>query len=362
MLKTLDFDFNLPANLIASQPAKPRDSSKMLVVIGDRILDQTTADLADFLTDGDVLVLNDTKVIKAKLSGKRGDAKVEINLHKNLQAKNPENKDEQANLGSVWQVFAKPAKKLNVGDKFIIADDFSAQVLNKSSDGIIDLEFNVMGENFFLMLEKYGKMPLPPYIKRAEGENEVDNQKDASNYQTIYATNAGAVAAPTAGLHFTQNLFDKLDKKGVKKVFTTLNVGAGTFLPVKSEYLQDHQMHSEYFSINAETCEVINQAKRNGNRVIAVGTTSLRVLESAVNEEGFLEAQARETKIFIYPPYSFKIVDVLMTNFHLPKSTLYMLVSAFIGKAKTDKIYNYAIENQYRFYSFGDCCLLYQDS
>ena len=349
MLKTSDFDFHLPSELIANQPANPRDSARMLVWKDQKITDKNVSDLASFLDEGDVLVLNDTKVIKAKLVGKRGEVKVEINLHKNLN-------------NQTWQVFAKPAKKLKIGDKFLVADDFFAEVLAKNEDGIIDLKFNVGGEDFFAMLERYGQMPLPPYIKAdlektngAGGAKKIDQ-----SYQTIYAKNAGAVAAPTAGLHFTDALFQKLTEKGVKKVFTTLNVGAGTFLPVKSELVKDHQMHSEYFSISKEACEVINGAKKNGKRIIAVGTTSLRVLESSADENGILQPQTRETKIFIYPPYNFKIVDVLMSNFHLPKSTLFMLISAFIGKDHTHQLYQHAISCQYRFYSFGDATLLFK--
>lgn len=337
--KTSDFDFNLPSELIANSPVSPRDSAKMLVFQNEKISDKNVFDLAEFLNEGDVLVLNDTKVIKAKLSGKRGEAKVEINLHKQV-------KDQ------IWQAFAKPAKRLRIGDLFIISDDFHAKVLAKDEDGIVDLEFNIGGDEFFRTLEKYGQTPLPPYIKNSSSKED--------DYQTIYASNAGAVAAPTAGLHFTENLFTKLEKKGIKKVFTTLNVGAGTFLPVKSELIKDHKMHSEYFSISKEACNVINEAKRNRKKIVAVGTTSMRVLESATNQEGILESQNRETNIFIYPPYKFKIVDVLMTNFHLPKSTLFMLISAFVGIENAHKIYEHAVLNKYRFYSFGDSCLFFR--
>jgi len=341
MLKTSDFDFHLPPELIANQPVNPRDSSKMLVWKNQEILDKKVSDLSEFFNEGDVLVLNDTKVIKAKLTGKRAEAKVEINLHKDCQ-------------NGIWQVFAKPAKRLKIGDRFFIAEDFFAEVLNKNESGIVDLKFNVSGEEFFTLLEKYGQMPLPPYIKDG-------GQSKEENYQTVYAKNSGAVAAPTAGLHFTEELFQKLEAKGIKKVFTTLNVGAGTFLPVKSGLIKDHQMHSEYFSISKAACDLINEAKRNGKRIIAVGTTSLRVLESAVDENGNLQPQTRETNIFIYPPYKFKIVDILMTNFHLPKSTLFMLISAFVDKDNAHQIYNHAIKNQYRFYSFGDATLLFKN-
>ena len=342
MYKTDDFDFNLPKELIAEKPACPRDESKMLVCCDGKFIDRKSKDLTQYLRAGDVIVFNDTKVIKAKLVGKRDEVKIEVNLHKNLG-------------DAVWQVFAKPAKRLKVGNIFKIADDFFAKVIEKHDDGMVDLEFNVVGDEFFASLDKYGHIPLPPYIKRDEQQV---NKSDEVSYQTIYAKNNGAVAAPTAGLHFTEELFSKLDEKGVKKVFVTLNVGAGTFLPVKSEYIKDHDMHSEYFTVSKEACEVINNAKKNGGRIVAVGTTSLRVLESAVDENGDLVPSSTDTQIFIYPPYKFKMVDILMTNFHLPKSTLFMLVSAFLGKDKAFELYNHAIENNYRFYSYGDASLL----
>jgi S-adenosylmethionine:tRNA ribosyltransferase-isomerase len=348
MLKTSDFNFHLPPELIANQPANPRDSAQMLLWQNQQISDKKASDLADFLQKDDVLVLNDSRVIKAKLSGQRGEAKVEINLHKEVIIDSPNQQS------SIWQVFAKPAKRLRIGDKFTIAADFYAEVIDKNEDGIVDLAFNVKGLGFFAMLEKYGQIPLPPYIK-----NDSEEIKLEQDYQTIYAKNDGAVAAPTAGLHFTPQLLQKLQEKGVKTAFVTLNVGAGTFLPVKSDLIEDHQMHAEYFNISQETCDLINSTKKAGNKIIAVGTTSLRVLESAADNDGFLKEQARETDIFIYPPHDFKIVDVLMTNFHLPKSTLFMLISAFIGQENAHKIYQHAIANKYRFYSFGDANLLF---
>ena len=343
MYKTDDFDFELPKELIANKPVYPRDESRMLVCDSENFIDQKTKNLDLYLDKGDVIVFNDTKVIKAKLVGKRGEAKVEINLHQNMG-------------NGIWQVFAKPAKRLRVGDKFTIASDFFAKILKKYDDGIVEVEFNVVDEEFFSKLDKYGLVPLPPYIKR--DEKNID-QDDEDNYQTIYAKNQGAVAAPTAGLHFTEELFLKLEKKGVKKIFITLNVGAGTFLPIKSKYIKDHKMHSEYFNISKEACDIINEAKKNKKKVIAVGTTSLRVLESAIDNSGNLVPKIGDTEIFIYPPYKFKIVDVLMTNFHLPKSTLFMLISAFIGRQKAYNLYSHAIKNNYRFYSYGDACLLF---
>jgi S-adenosylmethionine:tRNA ribosyltransferase-isomerase len=341
MYKTADFDFDLPDELIAKEPLHPRDEAKMLIYKTGDFLDKQVKDIADYISAGDVIVFNDTKVIKAKLYGTRGQAKIEINLHENL-GKN------------VWRVFAKPAKRLKVGDQFAIAEDFYAEVKYKDQEGLVDLAFNCEEEEFFSKLEKYGQMPLPPYIKRAS------QKSDEENYQTIYAKNPGAVAAPTAGLHFTEKLFAELEKKGIKKAFVTLNVGAGTFLPVKSELIEDHQMHSEFFTLNKEASEIINQAKKSGKKIIAVGTTSLRVLESSCDENGWLKPQSGNTKIFIYPPYQFKVVDILMTNFHLPKSTLFMLISAFIGHDQANELYNHAIKNNYRFYSYGDACLLFR--
>lgn len=345
MYKTADFNFNLPEELIASNPVFPRDLARMLV--NDKtnnFLDKRVNDLTDFIEAGDVIVFNDTKVIKAKLIGFRDNVKININLH--------------ANKGDIWQVFVRPAKRLKINDEIIFADNFYAKVLTKNEDGTIDLKFNVDQDQFFDRLEKYGQMPLPPYIKRTS-ENKNTKINDEQNYQTIFAKNPGAVAAPTAGLHFTEELLKKLANKGVKKAFVTLNVGAGTFLPVKSEYIKDHSMHSEFFSITKENSEIINNAKNTGKKVIAVGTTSLRVLETISDENGKLTPQNSSTKIFIYPPYKFKIVDILLTNFHLPKSTLFMLVSAFIGKDQAFDLYKYAMNKKYRFYSYGDCSLLY---
>mgnify|MGYP000846959037 FL=1 len=341
-IKTSDFDFNLPPELIANKPASPRDESKMLIFKNPNITQETSRDLDKFLNIGDVLILNNSKVLKAKISGyNENKAKIEINLHQEIS-------------NGVWQAFAKPAKRLKIGDKFTISEDFFAKVVDKIQGGILTLDFNHKGSSFFLKLDQYGQMPLPPYIK--------EKDKDAdSNYQTIYADKLGSVAAPTAGLHFTEELLEKIKRKGVKIVFVTLNVGAGTFLPVKSELIKDHKMHQEFFEINQEACDVINNTRKNGKKIIAVGTTSVRVLESASNEDGILLPKIANTDIFIYPGYKFKIVDILMTNFHLPKSTLFMLVSAFISVDNAKKLYQFAISKKYRFYSYGDCCLLYQN-
>ncbi|MBU6339454.1 MAG: tRNA preQ1(34) S-adenosylmethionine ribosyltransferase-isomerase QueA [Rickettsiales bacterium] len=343
MFKTSDFNFTLPDELIAHKPFFPKEETKMLVYKNGEILDQKIINLIDFLKEGDVLVFNDAKVIKAKLSAKilRNQAKLEFNL------------DQEDN--GVWQALCRPAKKVIIGDELEIADDFSAKVLKKTDDGFIKIKFNYSGNELFAMLEKYGDIPLPPYIKREE-----KNKEDQINYQTIYAANGVAVAAPTAGLHFTDKIFDLLEKKGVKKAFVTLNVGAGTFLPVRADEIKDHKMHEEFFSISEKTAKIINEAKKNGKRIIAVGTTSLRALESTADDNGNLEAKNTKTKIFIYPGYKFKIVDILMTNFHLPKSTLFMLICAFVGKEKASLIYNHAISKKYRFYSYGDSSLLFR--
>lgn len=342
MLKTSDFDFYLPEKLIAQTPFFPKEKTKMLVFDGAKILDAQVIDLANFLQEGDVVVFNDAKVIKAKLTAKilRNSAKLEFNL-------------DQENQG-IWDALCRPAKKVKLGDAIEIATDFFAEVVEKSDDGFVKIKFDCAGEELKTKLDKYGAVPLPPYIKR-----HFENNEDQKNYQTIYARNGAAVAAPTAGLHFNEKIFAALDAKKIQKVFVTLNVGAGTFLPVRSEILSDHKMHEEFFSISKIAAEKINSAKKSGKKIVAIGTTSLRVLESCATDEGIVEAASRHTKIFIHPPYKFKIVDALMTNFHLPKSTLFMLICAFIGKEKAFELYNHATSHNYRFYSYGDASLLF---
>ncbi len=337
-MKTSLFDFTLPDSLIAKYPASPRDSSRMLVV-GDALHDKKISQLTDYLKPGDVMVFNDTKVIPARLFGKRGEAKVEILLHKQQE--------------NYWQCFAKPAKKLKPDDTIIFADDFSAKVIEKRSDGQVIIAFED-DDTLYAKLERYGHMPLPPYITRE------DEQKDQECYQTVYAQHEGSVAAPTAGLHFTDDLLRKIDDAGVRRKHVTLHVGGGTFLPVKTEDTDEHVMHSEHATISQEVAERINECKRNGGRVIAVGTTALRTLESAADKDGVLHPMSKETDIFITPGYRFKAVDVLLTNFHLPKSTLFMLVSAFSGLERMQAAYKHAISEQYRFYSYGDACLLHR--
>jgi len=288
------------------------------------------------------MVFNDTRVIPARLYGKRGDAKIEILLHKKYSDT------------SSWQCFAKPAKKLRAGDTVIFADDFLAVVTDKLASGEVVLQFEYSENTLHEKLAAHGHMPLPPYIERA------DNSQDREHYQTVYAKHDGSVAAPTAGLHFTNALLSAIDAMGVKRVHVTLHVGGGTFLPVKAEDTADHVMHSEYAAVTQEAADAINQAKEQGGRVIAVGTTSLRTLESATDAMGKLHAFADETSIFITPGYRFKLVDMLLTNFHLPRSTLFMLVCAFAGTDAMKNAYNHAIANHYRFYSYGDACLLYK--
>ena len=352
MFKTADFNFNLPENLIAQEPLKNKEQTPMLVFQNNQILDKKINDLIDFFEEGSVMIFNQVKVIKAKLTGKisRNSTLIHFNL------------DQESN--GLWNALCRPAKKVRVGDIVIISkdmsDDFFCEVVEKDNDGFIKIKFNCDEVELLAKLEKYGSVPLPPYIKRDEN-NQKDSQNDQKNYQTIYAQDGIAVAAPTAGLHFNENIFNKIKAKKIQCVFLTLNVGAGTFLPVRTESLKEHKMHSEKFFLSKENCEIINNAKKNGKKIIAVGTTSLRAVESSVDKNGILHPQNRATEIFIYPPYDFKIVDILMTNFHLPKSTLFMLICAFIGYENAFKLYNHAIEKQYRFYSYGDSSLLFKN-
>lgn len=340
-MKTSLFDFELPDALIASAPANPRDSARMLVV-AEHIADDFIGSLPMFLKPGDIMVFNDTRVIPARLMGKRGEAKVEILLHREIHG--------------LWHCFAKPAKRLKVNDRIDFAEGFFATVRDKLPDGQVLMEFNTQGAVLSAMLEQYGAMPLPPYIEKKRHAD----ASDVSSYQTVYAKHEGSVAAPTAGLHFTEKLLAAIDAVGAKRAHITLHVGGGTFLPVKADDTKDHVMHSEYAEISAETAAAINEAKARGGRVIAVGTTSLRTLESAAGADEKIKPFAGETNIFITPGYHFKCVDVLLTNFHLPRSTLFMLVSAFSGLEKMQEAYMHAIKNQYRFYSYGDACLLFK--
>ncbi|MEH6828193.1 tRNA preQ1(34) S-adenosylmethionine ribosyltransferase-isomerase QueA [Parasphingorhabdus sp.] len=334
------FDFALPQELIALRPAVPRDSAKLLKADGSRISDHIVSELPQLLGPKDILVFNDTKVIPAQLTGTRGDAKIGATLHKRLDLRR-------------WQAFIRNAKRLRVGETVDFGMNVSAEAEAKLDDGSFILRF--LGEEpVELLLERAGTMPLPPYIasKRA-----ID-ARDADDYQTMFAREKGAVAAPTAALHFTDGLLAALVAAGVGNETLTLHVGAGTFLPVKVDETDDHQMHSEWGRIDAETADRLNAARKAGGRVIAVGTTSLRLLESATGEDGIIRPFEGDTDIFITPGYKFRAIDGLMTNFHLPKSTLFMLVSALMGLETMQAVYAHAIAGDYRFYSYGDSSLL----
>jgi S-adenosylmethionine:tRNA ribosyltransferase-isomerase len=363
-LKTALFDFHLPESLIATRPANPRESARLLVVAG-ALQDKTIGDLPEFLKAGDIVVFNDSRVIPARLWGKKGSASIEILLHKSVIARTPHvlrvakqsSLDRFANArddASQWQCFAKPAKKIKPGDKIMFAEDFSAEVVEKKPDGQVVVDFAIGNTLFSQKLEMYGQMPLPPYIEKKRGADDADKR----DYQTVYAAQEGSVAAPTAGLHFTPELLKIIDALGVHRAHVTLHVGGGTFLPVKTEDTAEHIMHSEWAHISLEMANAINEAKQRGGRVIAVGTTALRTLESAADAQGRVHPFSGETAIFITPGYRFKVVDVLLTNFHLPKSTLFMLVSAFSGLERMQAAYKHAIKQRYRFYSYGDACLL----
>ncbi|MGE0650672.1 MAG: tRNA preQ1(34) S-adenosylmethionine ribosyltransferase-isomerase QueA [Alphaproteobacteria bacterium] len=346
-MKLSDFDFNLPRELIATRPMEPREAARLLEVRqdgapGEGLNDCRVADLPDLLRAGDVVVVNDTRVVRARLKGRRGDAKVEITLHKPLSP-------------SRWHAFAKGARKLRAGDVIVFAEGFAANVAAKGEEGEVELEFALPEAEILAALERHGSAPLPPYIARDDGPDE----RDIADYQTVFAVKPGAVAAPTAGFHFTEGLLRRLLAKGVERATLTLHVGAGTFLPVKTEDVKEHRMHAEWGEIDAFTAEFINRARDKGGRVIAIGTTALRMLETAAVEDGRLRAFSGDTDIFITPGYRFRAVDLLLTNFHLPRSTLFMLVAAFAGLDRMKAAYAHAMARRYRFYSYGDCCLLH---
>lgn len=344
------FDFDLPETAIALRPAVPRDSAKLLLVDGPDLADKTVKDLADQFVAGDVLVLNDTRVLPAALSATRpardhgggGDLAVTVNLHKRA-------------ADQKWRAFVRPAKRLRDKDQLIFAGDLRATVFDKQDGGDVGLCFNLSGSDLDAAIESIGTPPLPPYIAKKRAAD----ARDVTDYQTVYAKDTGSVAAPTAGLHFTQELLAGLETKGVEIVRLTLHVGAGTFLPMKADDTEDHVMHSEWREISEVAAAQINTAKDEGRRVIAVGTTALRALESAAHN-GRLTAQTGDTNIFITPGYNFQIIDGLMTNFHLPKSTLFMLVCALAGTDEMRSAYAHAIMNGYRFYSYGDSSLIWR--
>jgi S-adenosylmethionine:tRNA ribosyltransferase-isomerase len=355
-MRTDLFDFELPAESIALRPASPRDSARMLVVQPDAVLrDRVIADLPHWLEPGDQLVVNDTRVISAQLKGRRigreTEPKIEATLIKRLD-------------GSRWQALVKPAKKLAQGDVVRFGDEgrvcflghLDAEVEHKGDDGEITLSFSFHGPSLDQAIADLGSPPLPPYI----ASKRTPDERDAADYQTMFAANDGAVAAPTAGLHFTPELEAALRARGIGLHKVTLHVGAGTFLPVKVDDTSSHKMHSEWGTVSRQTADALNAARTNGGRIVAVGTTSLRLLESASAEDFTIEPFADETAIFITPGYRFRAVDILLTNFHLPRSTLFMLVSAFSGLDTMKQAYAHAIESGYRFYSYGDACLLFR--
>lgn len=340
-MKTSDFNYYLPEELIAQTPLKDRAKSRLLVLDKKtgKYFDRSFENIIEYLEKGDTLVLNDTKVIPARLYGHREEKEEAIEV---LLLKNIEN--------DRWEVLAKPGKKLKIGTKIIFDEALlSAVVVDILEDGERVIEFSYKGI-FNEILDKLGTMPLPPYItKRLE---------DKDRYQTVYAKNLGSAAAPTAGLHWTRELLNKVEEKGVNVCYVTLHVGLGTFRPVKVEDVETHKMHSEYFKISKEVCDIINKTKEEGKKVISVGTTTCRVLESASKDDRKIYPASGETSIFIYPGYKFKIIDSLITNFHLPESTLIMLVSALAGKENIMGAYTYAVEEKYRFFSFGDAMFI----
>jgi len=335
------FDFELPVERIALRPARPRDAARMLIVReSGPFEDRGVRDLPQMLRAGDVLVFNDTRVIPAQLEGRRGDAKIGATLHKRIDLRR-------------WQAFVRNAKRLRPGDVAEFGGGVTAVAEERLADGSFVLFFE--GEEpVEVLLERAGRMPLPPYIA---GKRDTDEQ-DRLDYQTMFAAEDGAVAAPTAALHFTPELIAALDAAGIGRETLTLHVGAGTFLPVKADDTADHAMHSEWGRVERDVADRLNAARKAGGRLIAVGTTSLRLLESATGDDGMIGEFSGDTDIFITPGYQFRAIDGLMTNFHLPKSTLVMLVSALMGRERMLSAYRYAIENEYRFYSYGDSSLL----
>lgn len=357
-MRTDLFDFQLPDDLIALRPLSPRDASRLLVVRpGQPLGDHIFRDLPGLLRPGDCLVFNDTRVVPAALRGLRSRngnvAEVDFNLHARVDDRS-------------WRAFARPAKRLTAGDRISFGQGpagdltgaLAATVTAKGDAGEVTLTFDLSGPDLDAAIAAVGSMPLPPYIAARRAPDETDRE----SYQTIYATRKGAVAAPTAGLHFTQGLLSSLQEAGVASQFVTLHVGAGTFLPVKVEDTADHRMHAEWGEVSRETADALNAVRAEGGRIVAVGTTALRLIESAAGEDGRINAFSDDTDIFITPGYRFKAVDILLTNFHLPRSTLFMLVSAFSGVETMGEAYRHAVAGRYRFYSYGDASLLFRAS
>ena len=356
-MKLSDFDFDLPEDRIALRPASPRDSARLLVVRGDALEDRGVGELPDLLRPGDALVFNDTRVIPARLHGRRerdgAIVAVGATLHRRVA---PDR----------WRAFARPGKRLREGDRIAFGgageacagERLDALVVAKREGGEVELAFDLAGAALDQAVALHGAMPLPPYIAAKRGEDD----RDRADYQTLFAREDGSVAAPTAGLHFTPELLARLEARGVSAHGVTLHVGAGTFLPVKVDDVAEHRMHPEWGEVGAETADALNAVRAAGGRIVCVGTTSLRLLESAAGEEEVVRPFAGETSIFITPGYRFRACNVLLTNFHLPKSTLFMLVSAFAGLETMKAAYAHAVAEAYRFYSYGDACLLHRDS
>ena len=337
-----DFDFPLPRELIADHPCEPREAARLLHIPAQGgFADRRIANLPTLLRPGDLLVCNDTKVIPARLVARRGGATIDITLCRDQGS-------------GAWRAFAKGARRLRVGDCLVFAEDFAATVAEKHPEGDVTLDFDLDSDALRAALARHGTMPLPPYIRRSRG----GDPRDQADYQTMFARAEGAVAAPTAGLHFTPALIEALTKSGVAWTTLTLHVGPGTFLPVRSPDPHDHKMHGEWGALSAEIADRIAVTRRAGGRIVAVGTTSLRLLESATDETGEVRPFAGETRLFILPGYRFRAVDLLLTNFHLPRSTLFMLVAALAGLDRIKCAYAHAVAERYRFFSYGDACLI----
>lgn len=343
-MKLADFKYELPDELIAQYPADDRDASRLMVLNKNNgnVEHRQFPDILDFFNKDDVLVINETKVFPARLYGykEKTNAQVEVLLLRQLEE-------------TMWEVLVKPARKVRIGNRLVIADEIGCDVIDNTTSGGRVVKFDYNGHDFFDLVDKIGDSPLPPYIKRTA------EAVDKERYQTVYAKKTGAVAAPTAGLHFTEEIIQKLKDKGVKFAPVVLHVGLGTFRPVQVEDLSRHQMDSEYYEIPEESANIINKAKANGNKVVAVGTTSVRALETVATPDGTVKQCSGWTDKFIFPPYSFKAIDGMITNFHLPQSTLFILVSTFAGLDKIKNAYKNAINESYRFYSYGDAMMIY---
>ena len=340
-MKTSLFDYNLPLDLIAQEPIAKRDESRMLVYEHKKkcVEHRLFKNIIDYLNPGDVVVINDTRVIPASLKGnKQTGASIEVLLLKELEK-------------GIWHCLVRPGGRLKIGTQIVFEKNICAKVIERNNDGSRIIEF--LEKDIRDYLDDIGEMPLPPYIKRQK-KNILDNKR----YQTVFGKKYGAIAAPTAGLHFTDEIFKALKQKGVNIAPVTLHVGLGTFKPVSVENIKEHKMHEEYYEISELSANIINDARSKGGKIFAIGTTSARVLESAVNNQGKVVAKQDTTDLFVYPPYKFKVADSLLTNFHLPKSTLLMMVSALVGREKMFELYQIAIKEKYRFYSYGDCMLI----